>query len=406
MAYREVTMLEVKEVLRLWLAGVPKKRIAVQLGLDVKTVRRYIGAAWARGLAPRGGARGAGRRACSPPSSGRSSPAPAAPMATAGPSARPSAPSSSAHLQAGRAAVQDPQAAPAPGRRASATRPSGASRWPSSASGAHRADDSGRRLRARRRGPARHGLDDAPGARMPRGRRRRFRAWIFTAVLSRYRFVYPVFRETTETAIEACEAAWAFFHGRLPRPDPRQHEGDRPAGGSAGAAAQSHLPRVRPGARLRHRPHARAPRPGQGPRRAGRAQRPRRLLRRRGAGRSRGRARAHARHWCLRGLRPRATAGRSAPRGSTSRPSSSRRSARRRRRRTTSRSGATRRSLATSTPRSPAALYSLPTAIRRPDPASPRRPDHRPLLRRRRLRQGPPADAPGRPRLRPHRLPR
>jgi transposase len=45
------------------------------------------------------------------------------------------------------------------------------------------------------------------------GRRRRFRAWIFTAVLSRYRFVYPVFRETTETAIEACEAAWAFFQG-------------------------------------------------------------------------------------------------------------------------------------------------------------------------------------------------
>jgi len=46
-----------------------------------------------------------------------------------------------------------------------------------------------------------------------RGRRQRFRAWIFTAVLSRYRFVYPVFRETTETAIEACEAAWAFFQG-------------------------------------------------------------------------------------------------------------------------------------------------------------------------------------------------
>lgn len=45
------------------------------------------------------------------------------------------------------------------------------------------------------------------------GRRRRFRAWIFTPVLSRYRFVYPVFRETTETAIEACEAAWAFYGG-------------------------------------------------------------------------------------------------------------------------------------------------------------------------------------------------
>ena len=31
MAYREVTMLDVKEALRLWLGGVPKKRIALQL---------------------------------------------------------------------------------------------------------------------------------------------------------------------------------------------------------------------------------------------------------------------------------------------------------------------------------------------------------------------------------------
>jgi hypothetical protein len=51
MAYREVMMLEVKEVLRLWLAGIPKRRIAVQLGLDVKTVRRYLAAAQASGLA-------------------------------------------------------------------------------------------------------------------------------------------------------------------------------------------------------------------------------------------------------------------------------------------------------------------------------------------------------------------
>ena len=45
------------------------------------------------------------------------------------------------------------------------------------------------------------------------GRRRRFRAWIFTSVLSRYRFVYPCFRETTAGAIEACEVAWGFFGG-------------------------------------------------------------------------------------------------------------------------------------------------------------------------------------------------
>jgi len=50
MAFREVTMLEVKEILRLWLLGVPKKGIAGQLGFDVKTVRRYLAAAKARGV--------------------------------------------------------------------------------------------------------------------------------------------------------------------------------------------------------------------------------------------------------------------------------------------------------------------------------------------------------------------
>ena len=38
--YREVTMVEVKEVLRLWRAGLPRKRLAAQLGLDPKTVCR------------------------------------------------------------------------------------------------------------------------------------------------------------------------------------------------------------------------------------------------------------------------------------------------------------------------------------------------------------------------------
>src|SRR6266404_6034293 len=52
MAYREVTMLELKEVLRLWLSGAGKKPIAAQLGLDVKTVRRYLRAADACGLTP------------------------------------------------------------------------------------------------------------------------------------------------------------------------------------------------------------------------------------------------------------------------------------------------------------------------------------------------------------------
>ncbi len=52
MAFREVTMVEVKEVLRQWLAGVGKKTIAARVGLDPKTVRRYVGAAAACGLVP------------------------------------------------------------------------------------------------------------------------------------------------------------------------------------------------------------------------------------------------------------------------------------------------------------------------------------------------------------------
>ena len=48
--YREVTMFEVKEALRLWVSGTPKKRIAAQLGLDPKTVRHYVAVGTGVGL--------------------------------------------------------------------------------------------------------------------------------------------------------------------------------------------------------------------------------------------------------------------------------------------------------------------------------------------------------------------
>ena len=54
--YREVTMIELREVLRLWREGLPKKRLAAQLGLDPKTVRRYLAAAEATGLQADAGA--------------------------------------------------------------------------------------------------------------------------------------------------------------------------------------------------------------------------------------------------------------------------------------------------------------------------------------------------------------
>jgi hypothetical protein len=41
-SYREVGMFQIKEVLRLWLAGVSKQRIAALAQVDRKTVRRSI----------------------------------------------------------------------------------------------------------------------------------------------------------------------------------------------------------------------------------------------------------------------------------------------------------------------------------------------------------------------------
>lgn len=50
MAYREVGMIEVKEVLRQWLEGAGKKTVARRVGVDAKTARRYIAVAEDCGL--------------------------------------------------------------------------------------------------------------------------------------------------------------------------------------------------------------------------------------------------------------------------------------------------------------------------------------------------------------------
>lgn len=210
MAYREVDMFEIKEVLQLWLAGRAKKPIARQLRLDPKTVRRYIGVAEACGLS----------------------------------------------------AEQGPEALTEPrltevllALRTAPERPRGES-WQRCLERRQRIETllgQGVRLTKVRKLLRRSGVaipyatlhrfavaelgfgrqahtvalaDGEPGKELQldtgwmgyleadaHGRRRRFRAWVFTAVVSRMRFVYPCFRETTETAIEACEAAWAFFGG-------------------------------------------------------------------------------------------------------------------------------------------------------------------------------------------------
>jgi hypothetical protein len=205
-------MIELKEVLRLRGKGLPKKRVAAQLGLDPKTVRRYLNAATAAGLRADG--------------------------------------ESISDEQ-----VRDVLLAlhPLGGR----PRGDGWTVCVEQRESIRRWLEGGLRLTKIRKLLARQGvriayptlyrfavlelqfgqaaptipvLDGEPGQelQMDTGwvgwltlplidnrKRRRFRAWIFTAVRSRYRFVYPTFEETTARAIEACEAAWEFFGGRF-----------------------------------------------------------------------------------------------------------------------------------------------------------------------------------------------
>jgi DNA-binding transcriptional regulator LsrR (DeoR family) len=50
MSFREITMQDVSEVLRRWQAGQSARRIAREMGMDRKTVGRYIDEARAGGL--------------------------------------------------------------------------------------------------------------------------------------------------------------------------------------------------------------------------------------------------------------------------------------------------------------------------------------------------------------------
>jgi transposase len=210
MAYREVTRVETKEVLRQWLAGAGNKRIAARVGVDVKTVRRYVSAARALGLEREQGEAALTEELLT--------------TLLASLHARPG-------RQRGEAWAQ-----------CEAQREFIAQRLAQ-----------GLKLSKLRKLLLRHGVqvpyatlhrfavaelnfgrtaatvpvaDCEPGSELQvdtgwvgylepdaLGKRRRFRAWIFTAVFSRHRFVWPCFKETTAEAIEACEQAWQFFGG-------------------------------------------------------------------------------------------------------------------------------------------------------------------------------------------------
>ncbi len=204
--YREVTMVDITEVLRLWLAGLPKKRIATQLGLDPKTVRHYVQVAEQTGLAAGTALTDERTRdvlLALHPSGGR-------PRGDTW-----------ATCVAQRAAIEQWLGH---GLRLSKirkllTRQGVAIPYPT----LHRF--AVLELHFGRTASTLPVADGEPGQELQVDtgwvgwltgsllKRRRFRAWIFTAVRSRYRFVYPTFEETTARAIEACEAAWEFFGG-------------------------------------------------------------------------------------------------------------------------------------------------------------------------------------------------
>lgn len=210
MAYREVTLLEVKEVLRLWLRGRAKKAIVRSAGVTRNTVRAYIAVAVGCGVSP----------------------------------------------EQGEAALTDAKLAEIVAElKTRPRRPRGAS-WTTCEKEREFVDkklSQGLKLSKVHRLLERRGVrapyptlhrfavselgfgcgrltvpvaDCEPGEevqvdtgwmghveRDEAGMRRRFRVWIFTAARSRHRFVYACFRESTRTAIEACEAAWEFFGG-------------------------------------------------------------------------------------------------------------------------------------------------------------------------------------------------
>lgn len=210
MAFREVAMTEIKEVLRLWLGGQAKRQVARQVGVDPKTARSYIEVAESVGLSPSQGEAALTEERLAEvvaklrPPSGR-------PHGDAWALCDGHREMIGKHLAGGvrlskvrklmaRVGVQVPY--PTLYRFAVAE------------------------LGFGRAAPTIPVADGAPGDELEvdtgwvltlepdaQGKRRRRKAWIFTPHLSRHRFVWPVERETTESAIEACEAAWAFYEG-------------------------------------------------------------------------------------------------------------------------------------------------------------------------------------------------
>ena len=206
--YREVTMIEVQEVLRLWRRGRCRRSGSPPSSGSIPKPSGGISrAAAAAGVRVDGD----GQRRGGPPGAARAASDGGRPRGDGWARCGTQRAAIARWLADGLRLTKIRKLLAAAGRRDRLSRRCIASRS-SSCSLARRR----RRSRCSMASPARSSRSTpggSAGSRCRPGKRRRFRAWIFTAVRSRHRFVYPTFEETTARAIEACEAAWEFFGG-------------------------------------------------------------------------------------------------------------------------------------------------------------------------------------------------
>jgi len=203
-------VIEIKEILRLWLAGHSLREVTRLAGLDRKTVRRYVQAAQAAGVAREGGdgqltedvlgAVVAVVRPDRPRGNGASWEAIAAQREQLQTWLKQDLTLAKIHILLGRRGVVVPYrtlhrfavAELGFGRRKATVRVADGK------PGQEVQVDFGRL-----------GLVPDPVS----GRRRVAQGLIFTAVYSRHMFVYPTLRQTLEDVVAGFEAAWVFFGG-------------------------------------------------------------------------------------------------------------------------------------------------------------------------------------------------
>ena len=214
MAFREVLVTEVKEVLRAWLAGSGKRPAAARAGVNVKTAARYIRAAQEAGL-DRGGGEGqltddligavvGAVRPARPAGHGQSWEVLAARRDEVTAWVR----QDLTLVKIGELLERSGTAVPYRTLARFAAEECGFSSSSRPAVTVPVADgEPGREVQ----------VDFGYLGMIGDGeRRRRLHALVLTAVVSRYCYVFLTFSQTTAAVIAGCEAAWGFFGGMFP----------------------------------------------------------------------------------------------------------------------------------------------------------------------------------------------